>query len=128
MRRPYRKIGAVRRSVVLLQEAAPRGSGRKCLRVKGGDVYIAEGGDVAVGVPRAWTTLVRQVANDKKEWAGVQLGDTATFTAHLPPVGSPASVQRAEEILNDILEKVEELRASATKRPRNGSSWGWTRT
>ena len=118
LRRLFRLTGRVRRSVLLLQEAAARSRKRGCLRVKGGDAFVSEGGDVAVGIPREWMPLVRQVSLEKREWVGVQLADTAYFSAHLPPVASVASVGRAEEILDEISVQVQRWRDSRLKAPK----------
>ena len=73
---------------------------------------------MAVGIPREWMPLVRQVSLEKREWVGVQLADTAYFSAHLPPVATVASVVRAEEILDEISVQVQRWRDSRLKAPK----------
>ena len=108
----------MRRSVLLLQEAAARSRKRGCLRVKGGDAFVSEGGDAAVGIPREWMPLVRQVSLEKREWVGVQLADTAYFSAHLPPAATVASVGRAEEILDEISAQVQRWKDTRFEAPK----------
>ena len=84
----------------------------------GGEVYFSEGGDTAVGIPKAWAASVRRVAIDKQEWASVQLGETIYSTAHLPPVSNAASVGRAEEILQEMSAEISRWKAERRSPPK----------